>query len=109
MRYVRPVQNAMTKVIAMARGAFFEGCFQSVHAHESSRISKTYVGHLFRNMRHTIEAAKRVQRIHQASDEANGIVVPPSRVDPSPENKFRIAVCRGARNDSDQHNEPADL
>ncbi|KAI6756032.1 hypothetical protein HG530_011768 [Fusarium avenaceum] len=60
-------------------------------------------------MGHSIKTTERVQRVDQTSDEGDAVVLPASRVDPSPEHKFGIAVCWGAGNHSDQHNQPADL
>lgn len=60
-------------------------------------------------MGNTIKTTERVKRVHQTGDEADGVVLPPSGVDPSPEDELWVAVFGGACDNSDQDGEPADL
>jgi hypothetical protein len=60
-------------------------------------------------MRHAIQTAQTVQRVDEASDEADDIAVPAGVVDPGPEDKFWALMSRSTCNDRDKDYQPANL
>lgn len=68
-----------------------------------------YVLNLFRQMADAVQAAHGIERIDQASDEADDLILPTSVVDPRGEDVLWIVVCRSTCGHGNHYHEIPDL
>ena len=113
IRYVRPVQNAITRVMAIARGALREGYKNKKKLDRDLswrvRPDETHIWHLFGNVGDSVKAAKTVQRVHQSGDETYCLVLPAGVINPGFEYKLSASIGWRTGDNRNQHCQPANL
>lgn len=97
--------------VPIASGAFREGYTNVSSGPRKYTIEYggSYIWHLLRDMRNTVQSAKTVKRIHQPRNEANHIRLPSRLIYPRPEDKLGIPVRGRSGSHRDHNHEPSDL